>query len=130
MTGETQLTFGTPPSVLPLARAGRLKVIAVTSENRSALFPDLPTVAESGVPGYHFSFWWGLFGPAGLPQPIVQRLFEASKKVLADPALRERLASSGSEVATSESPTEFSRFVIKSGAEERELTLTSGAIGN
>ena len=127
VTGETQLTFATPPSALPLARAGRLKAIAVTSGQRSPLFPDLPTVAESGVPGYDFSFWFGLFGPAGLPEAIAAKLFEASKRVLSDPALRERLTSSGNEASPSASTAEFREWAAKSGASDLELTLASGA---
>ena len=127
VTGETQLTFATPPSALPLARAGRIKTIAVTSGQRSPLFPELPTVAESGVAGYDFSFWFGLFGPAGLPEAIVSKLFEASKKVLGDPALRERLVASGNEPSPSLSPAEFREWAAKSGAGDLELTLASGA---
>ncbi len=127
VTGETQLTFATPPSALPLARAGRLKAIAVTSGQRSPLFPDLPTVAESGVSGYDFTFWFGLFGPAGLPESIVTKLFEASRKVLNDPALRERLTASGNEPSPSASASEFREWAVKSGAGDLELTLASGA---
>ncbi len=129
VAGETQLSFATPPSVLPLARAGRLKVIAVTSARRSPLFPDLPTVAEGGVDGYDYSFSFGLFGPAGLPEPIVARLFDASRKVLADPKLRATLEASGNEAAPSESPAEFARWVEAEGALERDLTIAAGGGG-
>jgi tripartite-type tricarboxylate transporter receptor subunit TctC len=127
VTGETQLTFATPPSALPLARAGRVKAIAVTSAQRSPLFPDLPTVAEGGVPGYDYTFWFGLFGPAGLPEAVVSKLFESSKKVLNDPALRERLTTLGNEASASVSPAEFREWGAKSGASDLELTLASGA---
>jgi tripartite-type tricarboxylate transporter receptor subunit TctC len=130
VSGDTQLSFATPPSVLPFARAGRLKVIAVTSGKRSPLFPDLPTVAEGGVPGYDYTFWFGLFGPKGLPEPIVNRLFEASRKVLQDPALRKTLETSGNEAAPSTSPAEFAEWAAASGAASRELTVQSGAVVN
>ena len=125
VAGETQMSFGSPPSVLPLARAGRLKVVAVTSPERSPLFPDLPTIAESGVVGYAYSFWFGLFGPAGLPQPIVDRLFAAATGALADGSVREILENSGNEVAPSASPREFAEWARTEGARERELTAAS-----
>lgn len=127
VAGETQLSFATPPSVLPLARAGRLKVIAVTSARRSSLFPELPTVAEGGVDGYEYTFSFSLFGPAGLPEPIVARLFEASRKVLADPKLRATLEASGNEATPSESPAAFREWVEADGARERELSAAAGA---
>ncbi|MFT3801402.1 MAG: tripartite tricarboxylate transporter substrate binding protein [Burkholderiaceae bacterium] len=126
-SGETQMSFATPPSALPLAKAGRLKVLAVTTGKRSPLFPDLPTIAEAGVAGYDYGFWYGLFAPAGTPDEIVQRLFEASNKVLAQPALKEKLAASGNEVATLESPAAFAAWAAKSGKTELELTKASGA---
>ena len=129
VAGETQISFATPPSVLPLAKAGRLKVIAVTTAERSPMFPELSSVAEGGVKDYEYSFSFGLFGPAGLPEPIVNRLFEASRKVLADPALRAKLEGSGNGPAPSESPAEFKRWVEADGAAQRELTLASG-VGN
>jgi tripartite-type tricarboxylate transporter receptor subunit TctC len=124
--GETQLSFATPPSVLPLAKGGRLKVIAVTTSDRSPMFPDLPTVAEGGVKDYHYSFSFGLFGPAGLPEPIVNRLFEASRKVLADPELRAKLEGSGNGPSPSESPAEYKRWIEEDGQRERELTMAAG----
>jgi tripartite-type tricarboxylate transporter receptor subunit TctC len=126
-TNETQLTFATPPSALPLARGGRLKVIAVTSAQRSSLFPDLPTVAEGGVPNYDYTFWFGLFGPAGLPEAIVQKLHEASVKVLADPELVKKLVASGNAAAPSASVEEFREFAAKDGANTLQLTIASGA---
>ncbi len=130
VTGETQMSFATPPSVMPLARGERLRVIAVTSPERSPLFPDLPTVAEGGVPGYGYTFWFGLFGPAGLPEPIVAKLFEASRKVLADPALREKLIASGNEPAPSASVAEFRQWAREDGERSRQLTIASGAVAN
>ena len=123
-------SFATPPSALPLARGGRLKTIAVTSAQRSPLFPDLPSVAEGGVAGFDYTFWFGLFGPAGLPDAIVAKLFDASVKVLNDPALREKLVASGNEPSPSASPAEFREFAAKSGASEAELTIASGAAAN
>ena len=125
-TGETQVTFATPPSALPLVKAGKLKLIAVTTAQRSSLFPDLPTVAESGVPGYEYPFSFGLFGPAGLPEPIVARLFEASRKVLSDPELVKRIEASGNEATPSASVAEFREWAARDGAMNLELTVASG----
>ena len=130
VTGEAQMSFATPPSVLPLARGERLKVIAVTSPERSPLFPELPTVAEGGVPGYSYTFWFGLFGPAGLPEPIVAKLFEASRKVLADPELVEKLVASGNEPAPSASVSQFREWAKQDGERSRKLTIASGAVGS
>lgn len=125
--GETQITFATPPSALPLVKGGKLKLLAVTTAQRSKLFPELPTVAESGVPGYEYPFWFGLFGPAGLPEPIVNRLFEASRKVLTDPELVKRLEATGNEATPSESVSQFRAWAAKDGALNAELTIASGA---
>ena len=109
--------------------AGLILAVAAFRVLRATLFPELPTVAEGGVPGYDYTFWFGLFGPKGLPQPIVDRLFEASRKVLKDPALRKTLETSGNEPSPSASPAEFAEWAAASGAESRELTLQSGAAG-
>src|SRR5258706_7024520 len=74
LAGETQLSFATPPSVLPLVQAGRLKALAVTSRNRTPLVPGVPGMAEAGLPDYEISFWYGFFAPAGTPDEIVRKL--------------------------------------------------------
>ncbi|WP_295541435.1 tripartite tricarboxylate transporter substrate binding protein [uncultured Pseudacidovorax sp.] len=125
--GDVQLTFGTPPSVLPLAQGGKLRMLATTGAQRSPQLPDLPTVAESGVPGYEFSFWFGLFAPAGVPRDVADRLFEASTRALADPQVRERLEKSGNTPAPSASRTEFGQWAAVEGRRTLELTQRSGA---
>jgi tripartite-type tricarboxylate transporter receptor subunit TctC len=72
--GHVQMMAGTIPSVLPLVREGRARALAVTSEQRSPLMPELPTVAEAGIAGYELEAWWGMLGPAGLPAPLTERL--------------------------------------------------------
>ena len=84
--------------VLPQARAGKLRVLAVMSAARSPIFPDVPTLAESGWPGFEASVWYGFIGPAGLPAPVVARLHAEVQRALALPEVRERLASAGGEV--------------------------------
>jgi tripartite-type tricarboxylate transporter receptor subunit TctC len=95
INGQLSFTFASALGVMPHVRSGRLRAIAVTSARRSPALPDLPTVAESGVPGYEFILWYGLVGPAGIPEQIVRRLNAAIGRVLEDPAVRERLASQG-----------------------------------
>jgi len=125
--GDVQLTFGTPPSVLPLAQAGKLRVLAVTSAQRSPLFADVPSVAEGGVAGYDFTFWFGLFAPAGLPQDIADKLFDASVRALADPDVKARLEKSGNESAPSASRAEFATWAAADGRRTKELIERSGA---
>lgn len=127
IAGDTQLTFGTPPSVMPFIQAGRLTGLAVTSRERSYLFPDLPSVAEAGVPNFDITYWYGLFGPANLPKAVVDKLFDAGAKVLGDPEVRKRVAQLGLEVKLSQSAVEFRELAIRDGAEMRELMQMSGA---
>lgn len=82
----------------------------MTGMKRSSVLPDLPTVAESGVPGYEVSAWFGIFAPAGVPQPVVERLNAEFVRALQQPDLRQRLASQGAEPLTS-TPAEFSAYL-------------------
>ncbi|MDP9912919.1 tripartite-type tricarboxylate transporter receptor subunit TctC [Variovorax boronicumulans] len=125
--GDVQLTFGTPPSVLPMAQGQKLRVLAVTSGQRSPLFPDVPSVAEAGVKGYDYTFWFGLFGPAGLPPEVAQKLFDASVAALNDPEVKARMEKSGNESAPSKSLAEFRAWALAEGAKSKELTERSGA---
>ncbi|TSD61669.1 tripartite tricarboxylate transporter substrate binding protein [Variovorax sp. KBS0712] len=125
--GDVQLTFGTPPSVLPMAQGQKLRVLAVTSGQRSPLFPDVPSVAEAGVKGYDYTFWFGLFGPAGLPPEVAQKLFDASVAALNDPEVKARMEKSGNESAPSKSLAEFRAWALAEGAKSKELTGRSGA---
>ncbi|HEX7248817.1 MAG TPA: tripartite tricarboxylate transporter substrate binding protein, partial [Burkholderiales bacterium] len=76
VAGDTQVSFATPPSVLPLVQAGRLKALAVTSRERTPLVPGVPGMAEAGLPDYEISFWYGFFVPAGTPREVVQKLYQ------------------------------------------------------
>ncbi len=111
IAGDTQLTFGTPPSVLPMVQAGRLKALAVTSLQRSPLVPDIPGMAEAGLPAYAMAFWYGLFVPAGTPPEIVKKLFDAAQEVMQRPEVKAALAREGTEVALSRSPEDFGNFL-------------------
>lgn len=115
IAGDTQVTFGTSPSVLPHAAGGRIRVLAVSTRERSALMPDIPGMREAGLPDYNLEFWYGLFVPAGTPTSIVRKLFDAAVSVMQQPAIKAALAREGTEVALSASPEAFERFLVDDG---------------
>lgn len=115
MAGETQLTFGTSPSVLPQAMGGRLRVLAVSTRERSPLVPDLPGMRESGLPEYNLEFWYGMFAPAGTPPVIVKKIYDATTAAMQQPAVRAALAREGTEVSLSASPEQFASFLAEDG---------------
>jgi len=98
LSGQLQAVATNALEVLPQAKAGKLRVLAVMSPGRSPLFPDAPTVAESGYPGFEAAVWYGVIGPAGMPAPVADRLYEEVQKALRTPEVRDRLASAGGEV--------------------------------
>ncbi len=109
--GQIQLIFGSAPATIPLVRANRLRAIAVTTTKRSAALPDLPTVAEAGVPGYEVVLWYGVLGPKGLPKNIVQRWNAEIRKATKLPDLKERLISEGFDI--DDSPPEVFQGMLK-----------------
>jgi len=110
LSGQVQLYFATMPAAMPHVKSGRLAPVAVTSAKRSHALPELPTVAESGVPGYEASTWYGVLAPAHTPQAVVTRLHGEIVKTLADAALREKLADQGFE-PVGNSPEEFGAYI-------------------
>jgi tripartite-type tricarboxylate transporter receptor subunit TctC len=98
IAGHLALVAVNALEALPHARSGKLRVLAVLSPQRSPIFPDVPTIAESGFAGFEASVWYGVVGPAGLPQPVVARVHAEVQKALAAPEVRERLAGAGGEV--------------------------------
>jgi len=109
--GHIQLIFGSAPSTIPLVHGNRLRAIAVTTTKRSAALPDLPTVAEAGVPGYEVVLWYGVLGPKGLPKNIVARWNTEIRKATKLPDMKERLASEGFDI--DDSPPEVFQAVLK-----------------
>lgn len=110
LSGQTQMTFSGPPALLPHVKSGKLRALAVTTLKRSPAFPDLPTVAESGYPGFEAVAWMGLIGPAGLPAPVVQRLNRETHTALEDAGARKTLLANGYEITTS-SPAQFAAYI-------------------
>jgi len=127
LAGDTQLSFATPPSVLPLVQAGRLRALAITSRNGSALVPGVPGMAEAGLPDYEISFWYGFFVPTGTPREIVQRLHQETAKALALPEVGKSLGREGTETAGSKSPDEFAAFIAEDAKLWARLVKDSGA---
>ncbi len=109
LAGQVQLAFDNIPALLPHIQAGRLRALAVTPATRSVALPDLPTVAEAGLPGYDASVWFGVFVPAGTPRPVVLRLHAEIARALAAPDLKGRMAALGAEGAGM-GPDEFREF--------------------
>lgn len=124
--GEVQFSFGTASSVLPLGQAGTVRMLGVSTLTRSAIAPELPTLAESGLPGFDFSFWFGLFGPANLPKEVQDKLFAVATQVLNDPQVRAKLLATGNEAAPSASPKEFHEWATVSGKAVLERVEQAG----
>jgi tripartite-type tricarboxylate transporter receptor subunit TctC len=112
--GDTQALFTVAPALLPLIQGQRVKLIAITSAKRSELMKDLPTVAESGYPGFEALAWNGLFTAAGTPPEVVHRINADVNAVLQEPAVRELLANQGL-VAGGGSPEDFKAFIDAEG---------------
>ena len=110
LSGQIQLYFATMPAAMPHVKSGKLQPVAVTSARRSQAMRDLPTIAESGVPGYEASTWYGVLAPAHTPGAVIARLHEGVVKILADPALHEKLTEQGFE-PVGNSPEEFGAYI-------------------
>jgi tripartite-type tricarboxylate transporter receptor subunit TctC len=111
ISGDTHVTFATPPSVLPMIQAGRLKGLAISARESSAMFPGLPGMAEAGLPEYAIDFWYGLFVPAATPPAVVRKIFEAASAAMEQPGIKVALAKEGTAVDISKSPEQFSAFL-------------------
>jgi tripartite-type tricarboxylate transporter receptor subunit TctC len=110
IAGRVQLMFESLNSIAPFAKSGQVRPLAVTGDHRSPAFPDVPTIAEAGVPGYSAESWTGLIAPAGLPQPIIDKLNAASNKALQSDTFKARIAAIGDDVAGG-TPAEFAAFI-------------------
>ncbi len=125
--GTMDLMFDNLPSALPQIKAGKLVALAVTSGERSAALPELPTIAEAGpIKGYEASSWFGLLAPAGTPPEIVNRLQQETAKALATPALKERLLAQGA-IPGGNTPAQFTQFIAAEAKKWAQVVKTSGA---
>ena len=126
MGGQIELGIMDVAAVLPLARAGKVKVLASTSLQRFPGLPDVPTVDESGIPGYEASGWLALMAPAGTPADVISKLNAAAAKALTDPELRERLISAGATPSAGLSE-EFGTF-LASQIDKWERVMKQGGL--
>ena len=110
ISGEVDLSYENSLVVTPHVKAGKVRALAVTGSKRSQLMPELPTISESGLPGYDASGWYGLFVPAATPKPIVTRLNQEAVKALRVPDVMRTLSSQGAEPIAS-TPEQFGAFV-------------------
>jgi tripartite-type tricarboxylate transporter receptor subunit TctC len=110
LSGEVSLYFGNVPTVIRPAREGKLRAIAVTGQKRSAAAPEIPTVAESGIPGFEVTAWYGMSAPAKTPRAIIERLQSEVARAVNSPDVRERLIGLGATPVGSP-PEEYARFV-------------------
>lgn len=126
MGGQTHLMFDTMLSAMPHVKGGKLKALAVTSASRSPVAPDVPTVAESGLPGYEAIAWNGLLAPAGTPTEVVARLNAELKKALASPDVKDKFEAQGF-AASWTTPTDFGRFLTVEIDKWAKVVKVSGA---
>ena len=124
--GEVPLMLATVPSVIGQVKAGKLRAVATTSARRLPMLPDVPTVSESGLPGYEMSPWMGMWGPARLPRPIVDQVNRALAKVLAAPDVREQFLQQGLEPMAM-SVDEFTALIPREIERYARLVKLSGA---
>jgi tripartite-type tricarboxylate transporter receptor subunit TctC len=125
IAGQVQLVFSSAPSVVPHVRAGRLKALAVGSAKRTPALPNVPTVAESGVPGYEYTTWYGIFAPAKTPAPVITRLNAEIVRILADPQMSQRFQSQGGDPASS-TPAELTAYMREEMARWARVIKTAG----
>jgi len=124
--GQVDLMFDNLPTALPHIKAGKLRGLAVTTASRSPLAPDLPTMAESGLPGFELSTWFAFFAPAGTPRAVVDKISGDMRRVLMQPDMKERLAAIGVDVRAS-SPDELATFQRAELAKWGKIVKDSGA---
>ena len=110
VAGEAQWLIAPAASVMGQIKAGRLRALALTSKQRSPLLPEMPTIDESGVPGYEYTSWNGFFAPRGTPRTIIRSVHAAIQKVLAEPDVKQQFANQGLAPLGSASPEEFGKF--------------------
>ena len=126
MAGQVQLMLESTNSITPHARAGRVRGLGVTGPKRSPALPDIPTIAEAGVPGYEATTWTGIVGPASLPQPLIARLNAELNKAVGSPTFREKVALIGSEPMTG-TPEQFRDFIRSEHAKWGDIVKRAGA---
>jgi len=128
MGGRVQLSITNTLTAGPLVRSGKLKALAITSPQRVQALPDLPTVAESGVPGYDLRSWYGFLAPKGTPTPIINAINRESIAVVNAPEMKARLAAEGADAASPNSPEQFRGFIDAETARWGKIIKSLGLI--
>jgi len=126
ISGEVQLMMESLNSITPNAKAGRVRALGVTGSKRAAVLPEVPTIAEAGVPGYEAITWNGIVAPAGMPRAMIARLNTEINRALAEPGLQQKLAAIGAEPAGG-TPEEFAKFIRSEYAKWGDVVRRSGA---
>ena len=127
MSKEVTMGFFNTPTVISQVRDGRLRALAATSKTRTPFFPAVPTLDESGLKGYEVTVWFGYAGPAGLPAPVLERLYGEMAKIMKDPAVREKLSNLGFELMPQMPPTEFGKLIQRDLVKWVPIVKASGA---
>lgn len=127
LAGRVDTLFVNQDTVLPHVRAGKLRALAIGSAERNPVFPDTPTLAESGVRGFSSEYWFGLSAPAGLPDDVSQKLFEATRTAMQSPQIREKLTAVGLVIPTLTDKTQYAELVNREVAKWGEVVRASGA---
>lgn len=126
VAGQIQLSFASTPGVMPMVKAGKLTALAVTSAKRMTQLPEIPTLAESGLPSYEASVWYGLVAPAKTPQAIIVRLNTEINKILQDKSIRQKLLANDFEPAGS-TPEQFDAYIRAETVKWAKVVKSSGA---
>jgi tripartite-type tricarboxylate transporter receptor subunit TctC len=125
IAGQVQTMFGSPLAVVSHIRTGRMRALSITGDQRSAALPEVPTFAESGLPGYDASTWNGIVVPTGTPRAAINKLYQGIAKVMHDPATMKRLSSDGS-VAIGSTPEQFKAFIDAEHAKWSKVIKDAG----
>ncbi len=126
LSGQAKLMFGGLIGTLTHVKSGRLRTLAISSASRSQLLPEIPTIAESGYPGFEAATWYGVAAPARTPESVVNKLNQSIRQALQDPRLSQRITSQGADPAPN-SPAEFSAFIKTEVAKWGKVVRDSGA---
>ncbi len=127
IAGDTQVMFATSPTVTGFIKGGRMRPLAVSKRTASPAIPGIPGAEEAGLPNYEYTFWFGLYVPAGTPPAIVTRLHQAATKGLAKPEVKAKIAIQGMDAAPSPSPQAFAADIRVEAPQLEKIIRDSGA---
>ena len=127
LAGTTQMMFLNLLTGLTYVKSGKLRALAVATARRLPTVPDIPTIAESGVPGYEYQVWFGVIAPAGTPEPVVERVNAEFRRVLALPEIRERLQKDGGMEASGGTSAQFAALIASEQERWGKLVRETGA---